>query len=61
MSQGWVLDTSVLIKGFVAEPDSARVHTLLSKLTDNPPTSIHLPEVGIMEYANSNSSFLLVV
>ncbi len=53
MVQSFIVDTSVLIQGFVRERDSARVRTLLrSTIEPEPTATIYVPEFCIVECAN---------
>lgn len=53
MSDRYVVDTSVLIQGFVRDTQTARVRTLLSgALATVNPTVLHVPEFCLVECAN---------
>ncbi len=52
MSDAWVIDTSVLIKGFVREKDSLRAKTLMTQLLSQDPPVLHIPETCLAECAN---------
>ena len=53
MVQSFVVDTSILIQGFVRERDTARVRTLLhSTIAPEPTATVYVPEFCVVECAN---------
>lgn len=48
----YIIDTSVLIKGYVVEGDSARVRTILNSLQASNPIVLHAPESCLIECAS---------
>jgi len=51
--QPFVVDTSILIQGFVREADTARVRTLLQQtIIPEPTVAIYVPEFCVLECAN---------
>ena len=52
MIEQYVVDTSVLIQGFIDDADSARVDTLLLLTSHPDPIFLHIPEFCVVECAN---------
>ncbi len=52
MVQEFVVDTSVLVQGFITEADSARVQTLMRGLFASEPDILHIAEFGLLECTN---------
>jgi predicted nucleic acid-binding protein len=51
--QPYVVDTSILIQGYIREVDTARVRSLLQgAITPEPTVTLHAPEFCILECAN---------
>lgn len=48
----YVVDTSILIQGFIADVNSARVKTLLRSAYDRPPVILHIVDFGLVECTN---------
>ncbi len=48
----FVVDASVGIKLFVAEPLSEQAHALFAKLTEDPPAELYVPDLFYIECAN---------